>query len=119
MKIQTVVRYLESGKKGVVVSDPFGSCSPDEVPVVFQGHTASMGIPLDELEVIGPENAIADPERCGAGKGDQCCIFLVWGGNDWECCRFGPLRYSIIFRKEKMGAKRHPIDLYPNCQLTA
>jgi len=116
---QMVVRNKKTGKKGVTVDDAPGilcCCSDDETPVVYEGDTAFKGTPTEDLEVIGPENAIADFKKCGAGRGKQCCIFLT--GDRPGCERFGQLRFDIIMRKEKMSAQREPIEPYPKCQLT-
>lgn len=118
MKSQTVVRHKATGRKGVVVTDPFGACDETEVPVIFEGDDGFVGIPADDLEDLGPENAQADLEKCGAGRGAECCIFLAVGANGSECARFGALRWSIIFRKEKMNARREPKEPYPQCQLS-
>lgn len=113
-KMGLVVKHKD-GRAGVVVTDPFGCCSGKEVPVVYDGTNFYSGTDYQYLKIIGPENAVADPKKCGAGTGKQCCIFLVIGTNGFECQRFGSLRDTLIFRK--MNAKRHPTQLYSNCQL--
>ena len=90
---------------------------PGEVSVVFDGETASCGTDWQKLEIIGQENAVADKDKCGAGKGEDCCIFLTAGGNGFECARFGDLHWDLQFRI--MNAKRHPDKLFPNCQLSS
>ncbi|KPJ56860.1 hypothetical protein AMJ49_03545 [Parcubacteria bacterium DG_74_2] len=115
-----VVRNTKTGKKGITVDDFPGSmscCLPEETPVVYEGDTASLGTLTKDLEVIGPENAIPDPKKCGAGKGKQCCIFLVVGPSGFQCQRFGSDRWNLIFNKAKMTAQREPTELYPHCQL--
>lgn len=117
MRSQTVVQHSSTDRKGVVVTDSFGVCGDLEVPVVFEGENVFLGMSISELKIIGPENAKATLEKCGAGKGAACCIFLIMGANGPECVRFGGLRWQIISRKEFMNAQREPTELYPNCQL--
>jgi len=117
---QMRVRNTKTGSLGVTVDDLAGllsCCDPGETPVVFDGQGGFTGIQTEDLEVLGPENAIADLQRCGAGKGADCCIFLASGPEGVSCQRFGELRYDIIFRKEKMNAKREPTEPFPGCQL--
>lgn len=117
---QTIVRNKGTGKKGVAVDDLPGMmrcCSEQETPVVYEGETFSSGTDTVLLEVIGPEGAVADLEKCGGGKGAECCIFLALGAKGASCERFGSLRWNIIFREGQMGAKRHPAELFPDCQL--
>lgn len=113
----TIVKNKVTKKLGVVVTDPFDVCTDNEVPVVYEGTTASVGTDSRNLESLGHENAQADPKKCGAGQGENCCIFLTAGANGFECGRFGSIRWSIIFRKERMVAQRDPVQLFPNCQL--
>lgn len=118
---QMVVQNKKTGKKGVTVDDTPGMlsvCSDEETPVVYEGDTGFDGTLTTDLKVIGPENAVADLKKCGAGKGKQCCIFLSVGRNGPDCERHGSLRFDIIMRKEKMNAKREPTEPYPKCQLT-
>ena len=115
---KTVVKRKSDDLIGVVCPDLPGmlNCNgPDEVGVVFGGQTAAFGTDWSKLEVIGPEDAVADPDKCGAGKGDECCIFLVVGSEGFSCARFGSLHWDLQFRR--MEAKRHPNKLFPNCQL--
>lgn len=119
MNLGTKVKNKETGELGVVVTDQWNCCGPGEVLVVYEGTTASHGTDLNLLEYLGPENAKADLRKCGAGQGgEKCCIFLVVGSNGPECQRFGPLRNTIIFRKDKMAAQREPSELFPACQLS-
>lgn len=109
---RTIVEH--KGIKGVVVSDQFGCCTSDETMVVFEGTTHGQGTLTTELKILGKENAIAKPDLCGAGKGDDCCIFLTCGANGFECERFGSLRISLIMKN--MVAKRNPSEMFPACQ---
>jgi len=54
-----------------------------------------------------------DPIKCGAGRGEECCIFLTAGSKGFECERFGSLRDMLISRT--MNAKRNPEEPYPQC----
>jgi len=116
---QIVVSNKKTGETGVTVDDlpaPSDRCSPEETPVVYSGDTVAAGTLTEDLEVIGPENAIADLKKCGA-RTDKCCIFLTVGAKGPECERFSSLRGYIIFHKEQMRAQREPTELYPKCQL--
>ncbi len=112
-----VVENKETGNMGVVVNDPFGVCTDSETPVVYEGTTGFSGTDTKKLKAIGPENAQANPKKCGAGQGEKACIFLALGVDGFSCERFGSLRYIIVSKKEGMRAKREPTELYPNCQL--
>ena len=117
MEIGHIVRRKDTDAKGVVVGDPYGVCSLNEVPVNYEGLTGFVGTPKEFLEDLGPENAKPDPGKCGIGKGEQCCIFFSIGRNGLECQRRGNLRDSLILNKGKMTAKREPTEIFPNCQL--
>ncbi len=113
---QLVVRNKETGSIGVTCEDlpgPLSCNGPDEVSVVYDGTTVASGTDYRELEIVGPENAVTDLNKCGAGRGEEACIFLVVGAG---CQRFGDLRWDLIFRT--MRAKRHPEKLFPKCQLS-
>lgn len=109
----TVVRHKESGLRGVIVEDQFGCCSDDETPVVFEGTKHFIGTADDLLEVVGPEQAVPIPSKCGMGKGESCCIFLVSAGSEFQCQRFGRLRNQLMFTS--MKAKREPHEMFPDC----
>jgi hypothetical protein len=106
-----------NGKIGVTVDGTLGVCSSWETPVVWEGQNYFSGTPTEELKIIGPEKAIADFVKCGAGKGPKCCIFLSVGQSGPTCERFGSLRTSLIFN-DKMAAKRNPTEMFPKCQLS-
>lgn len=117
IKPQTVVEH--GGRRGVTVSDLPGmlSCCADwETPVVWEGESFFSGTNTDELAVVGSEDAQADFEGCGAGQGPECCVFLTVGRDGPSCERHGSMRYDIIFRVDKMTAKRQPVELYPSCK---
>ena len=113
IKVQTKVRHVPSGRIGVVCPDLVNCCTPEETPVVYEGETGFLGTETVELEILGPENAVPDPQRCGAGQGENCCIFLTCGPNGFCCERFSSLRYDLIFKT--MSAKRQPVEMYPGC----
>lgn len=112
-----VVRSV-GGKTGVVIDDEFGVCSGNETLVVWEGTDFGLGSPTEDLEIVGPENAKADLKRCGAGRGEQCCIFLTVGMDGPECARHTGLRTTILVHARGMNAQRYPLEMYPNCQLT-
>lgn len=115
MQLQTLVKHKGTGRLGVVTQDCMSCCDEGEVPVVFEGTTFFEGTPEGDLEVIGPENAVADMDKCGAGQGEKCCMFLVVDANGPSCQRFGRMRNDLTFRT--MTAKRNPNLLFPNCRL--
>lgn len=115
IKLQTIVKHTPTHRIGVVCPDMMGCCSDDETPVVYSGVTHFEDTATSELEIIGPENAIADPKKCGAGKGAACCIFLTCGPEGFCCERFSSLRHTLMFKD--MSAKRNPAEMFPRCQL--
>jgi len=114
MKEQTVVREKKTGELGVVIKDNFNLCSAGEIIVVFQGHSYGETTAIEELEVVGPENAQANFRQCGAGMGEKCCKFFVVVDGSPVCQRFGALRDSLI--EIEMTSKRMPSEPYPKCQ---
>lgn len=113
---QTVVEV--DGKRGVTCPDIMSCCAEWETPVVFDGESSFQGIQTDRLTIIGPENAvITDPEKCGAGLGRDCCIFLTCGPKGFECDRFGDLRFQLIMKSGSFTAKRKPTAMFPLCQI--
>lgn len=127
IKPQMIVE--KDGKRGVTVPDFMGCCAGWETPVVWllpvelRGQPSEayapgksfVGEPTQKLTVIGPEKAEADPAKCGAGT-TECCIYLTVGAGGFACERFSDLRYTIMFRKEKMNAQYDPVVPYPRCQ---
>lgn len=122
MKAQDRVKERKTGRLGTLCPSisMLRSDGDDELSVVFDG--AQSGITLncfeggrEAFEVIGPENAVPDFNKCGAGKGPACCIFLTMGANGFCCERFSDLRYSLIFKRGSMVAQRDPTEPYPNC----
>jgi hypothetical protein len=62
----------------------------------------------------GKVKKIDNPEKCGIGRGAECCIFLTIGSG-FECQRHGELRDYLMSRV--MSAKRNPIEPFPHCQI--
>lgn len=115
---QLIVKNKETGGVGVTCDDLPGllNCNgPDEISVVYDGTIIASGTDYRVLEIIGQENAIADLHKCGAGKGEECCIFLTFDPNGIKCQRFGDLRWSLVFLK--MNSKRCPKEPFPRCQI--
>ena len=108
----------KNGVRGVTIDDQGQlSCQadPDKNLVVFEGRTWGEGDISDEdLTIVGPENAVADLVKCGAGLGEKCCMFLAVGSQGVLCGRFSSLRYSIIF--SDMIAKGEPRRMFPEGQ---
>ena len=113
MEAGDLVRKTDTSEEGVVVTDSFGCCSSDEVPVVFFGTSHFEGTLAEKLEVIGRYEAQPDPVKCGAGRGADCCIFLTTSPNGFECQRFSHMRNILIFKK--MSAERNPTEPFPEC----
>lgn len=117
--VQTVVRGTD-GRLGVVAPDLpgwLGDNEPGEVTVYWYGEAGThSNIDPSTLEIVGPENAVASINRCGAGLGEMTCRFLTMLGDTPTCMRFGDLRWTLIFASH-MRAKREPREAYPDCQL--
>lgn len=109
-----VVRY--EGRTGVTVPDFMNCCSDEETPVIFEGQNSFQGVDTTLLEFVHDERPIANPDKCGAGKGAACCIFLTASARGCECVRHQSFRYTMQARAEKMHAKRQPVRLFPACQ---
>jgi hypothetical protein len=120
MKPQTLVRRKDDGRIGIICptiyllrqdgDHPLSVCYDENYPVTLNCEGGE-----EAFEVVGPENAVPDPTRCGAGQGEHCCRFLVVGADGFRCERFGELRYSLQFKT--MTAQREPTRLYPECFL--
>lgn len=115
IQLQTKVRHTPTHREGVVCPDLMNCCTPSETPVVFNGAISFEGVETTDLEILGAECAKADPAKCGAGRGSDCCIFLTCGPDGFHCERFSSLRFHLIMKN--MSAKRHPAESYPNCQI--
>lgn len=107
------VRCTEDGAEGFAIRDSFQCCDEYEELVVYDNTNVGCGTLkslLVEIPFIVP---IPDLKKCGAGKGDKCCIFLTVGKDGFNCERFTELRDALIFRT--MNAKRDPKEPYPHC----
>jgi len=113
MKTGTRVLNTESGKIGHVINDSFRCCGDNETLIVYEGTSCGFGTDQSLLEETEQIEHIPDLEKCGAGRGGECCIFLTVSG-DGPCCeRFTSLRDNLIFKT--MTAKRDPPEPYPLC----
>ena len=114
---QMRVRHRESGRLGTLCTTIYLLLSDgdDELSVVYDGGEGPVTLNRvggrEAFEVLGPENAEATPEKCGAGKGPECCIFLVVGSQGFECARYGSMRHTLQFKT--MNAKRDPFSSLP------
>ena len=113
MKLGTIVENKLTAQQGVVVRDTWNCCLPTEVPVVYFGTNTFLGTEINDLEEVGVYDVKPDLHKCGAGKDDDCCIFLTAGPKGPCCERFSSLRDTLIMKK--MNAKRNPIEAYPEC----
>lgn len=114
-----VVKNTVDGTIGVVCSPMPGALNvigPEEIPVVYDHTTHVKGTPFNKLQILHPENAVANPDDCGVG-GKTGCMFLFYSSEEgWQCQRFGSQRFKIIL-DTRPETKRHPDRLYPDCQL--
>jgi hypothetical protein len=116
MKPGTIVKSKANGILGVICHDlpSYLRCGdPGDITVQFAGSAGTLELPPDEVEIIGEESPIPDHDKCGGGKGANCCIFLILDGDGFHCERHGELRWSLIF--STMTAKRVPGEFYPDC----
>ncbi|NTU98584.1 hypothetical protein HGA64_01070 [Candidatus Falkowbacteria bacterium] len=120
MNSKTIVRRKSDGLQGVVCFDEEKRQRPEGVvTVVYEGRSSVDVVKVDEVEEIGQENAVPCFNKCGAGRGASCCIFLVGEAGDLKCARHSEFRQILIARSRKPSshAKRLPVEMYPNCQL--
>jgi hypothetical protein len=115
--IKTLVRNKTTGQSGGVINDGFGCCTEDEVLVAYEGDNCVRPTRIDQLEIMGPDNAKPSPGGCGMCLDDKCCIYFTLTPRGFICERFGYLRTSLLFRRHDMVAKRCPTELFPACQL--
>ncbi len=114
----TRVRLRSSGLTGTVCPDlpgPLSCIGSGEVGVVFDGSTCSEATAIGDLNDLGSEDPQPDPQKCGAGREAECCIFLTVGPNGFVCERFTSLRWDLVLKK--MSAERHPPEPYPACMI--
>ena len=116
MRIGTKVLNNETKEVGYVIRDTFGCCIPSETLVVYEGTNTGLGTDSILLTPVIPNPPHKpDPKKCGAGRGEECCIFLTVSGNEFNCERFSDLRDNLIFRK--MVSERNPKEPYPVCMI--
>jgi len=113
MKTGTRVVNLETGIQGHVINDSFRCCSPEEILVVYDKTTFGSGTDNKILSILPEVIQTPDPQKCGSGRGADCCIFLTMGLGGFSCERFTGLRDTLIFKT--MNAKRDPGEPYPEC----
>ena len=113
MKTGMRVKNTRDGREGYVINDSFRCCSDKEDLVVYEGTNCGYGTDRKILEEVGGIVPIPDLVRCGAGRGNECCIFLTISGNGSCCERYGSMRDTLIFRT--MTAERNPVEPYPEC----
>lgn len=114
----TKARNRMTGKIGVIINDPHKCCGVDEVLVVYDGDPLALGTDMNILENLGPENAKADSERCGADQDEECCLFLAIDQTGVVCTRFTRRRDGILLSANNKTKKRIPAEMYPDCQLS-
>ncbi len=110
----TKIRNKKNNKIGVVVSDIMSCCDETEVPIEYEGTSTFQGTDISIIEDLGLVNPQPNFSACGAGKMENCCIFLTVGPQGISCERFSSLRNSLMFKT--MSAKRQPTEAYPNCK---
>ncbi len=115
MKTGTKVKNTGTGELGHVIDDDFGCCDDTEILVVYDGTSHGMGTDKKLLEPFRGLTPNPDMEKCGAGQGADCCIFLTVGAKGPCCERFTSMRNTLLFRT--MNAKRDPKESWPECMI--
>lgn len=59
----------------------------------------------------------ADLKGCGAGRGAECCKFIVVGLRGAECARGSSQDHHLRFETPNFSAQRIPTEEYPLCQI--
>lgn len=115
---QTIVRE-KLGKRRVGIVCPAAPTLDDEdgITVVFPPSTVAVTVNDDLLEMVGPENAVADAEKCGAGRGKLACMYLTSAKDGLRCDRFSVERWPVFFAMRAHNL-REPAEAYPTCQLS-
>jgi hypothetical protein len=121
MPFKHLVEEINTGRKAMTMPtiSMLLSDGDSDTSIVFDGRSGSATLNCfadgaKQFKIVGPDPAVADLQKCGAGKGADCCKFLVAGVNGVECARFGTMHYDLVFRT--MNAKREPTKFYPACQ---
>lgn len=119
-KLQTgiKVKNKKDGRVGVIINDAFKCCGENELLIVYDDDPLALGADINDLEYLGPENAVADPEKCGANQNGKCCLFLAQDPFGYACTRFTPRRDGVILNANGKNLKRIPTKMYPFCQLS-
>lgn len=65
---------------------------------------------------VAEELKPADLVACGAGRGAECCKFIVVGERGAECARFSS-RDQYLREVKHYVAQRIPTEEYPLCQI--
>lgn len=86
----TIVRSRETGKLGVITSDPYGVCGSTQVPVHW-GDGVYVGTYLNKLERYTPQEADLLTEEhvhqvCQPGS-ENTCSFLIVSAEGLECAK--------------------------------
>ena len=75
-----------------------------------------LGEPVEQVTLSETtEPVVPKPDRCGIGRGSECCIFLTAGADGFACARHGPWDGELRQRRATMNAQRMPDDSYPSC----
>jgi len=83
MQRGTIVLNTVTNKKGLVTVEPWVLCSPEEVPVIYEGVEGFDGTPIKDLQVLHtPADITVSHEGCGIGQGEECCAFPIAGGKE-------------------------------------
>lgn len=84
----------------------------------LQWVASLLGVPAEEVTLSDSiEPVEPDFKKCGAGRGSQCCVFLVMGPWGFQCARKGPLDSGIRRSVPRLKAKRIPTEDYPGCMI--
>ncbi len=80
-----------------------------------------LGDPDTSTVTLAPdvEPVMPEPNRCGAGRGPECCIFLTVDPDGFCCERHGPLHDTLLERRKDMVSDRAPEAPYPECMIFA
>ncbi|MFH1657527.1 MAG: hypothetical protein ABH919_03595 [bacterium] len=111
----TPVKSLISGERGVIVGNSFNGT----VYVNYDGKENETIVSVYDLSLFNPPEELANPLKCGLGKGKRCCIFLQCDDpkrGPFTCLRYKPQRTERL--ADTLIAQRNPKPPYPNCYLT-
>lgn len=120
LKPKMLVRHKATGKLGVTMPTSRFLSEDGPISVHLEDDSQLGGTTLpcfggeQAFEVLGPNPAVAEFEKCGGGQGAKCCKYMVVGPDGLECARFTSMHEPLIFRE--MVSQRRPVKLYPACQ---